>query len=65
MVQTFGPYATGDMLPFDVAPGEIVYVGTVDEDYYDAFADLEGLATVTWLERPVHGGYDLFEVDVY
>lgn len=64
MAQSYGPFVTGNMLPFEVAPGETVYVGAVDEDVYDAFADLEGLATVTWIERPVHG-YDLFEVDVY
>lgn len=49
------PLWTGNLLPHDVFPGEIFYVGTFDEDYYDAEADLD-FTTVPFFDVLVEDG---------
>jgi hypothetical protein len=53
---------SGNLLSDVVYPGEIVWVGTADEDWYDAAADLD-LGTVEFFDVFVEGGYTTtFEV---
>ena len=47
---------SGNLLPFIVIPGEVVYVGTFDEDFYDAFADLD-LGFVDFFDIFVEAGF--------
>lgn len=46
---------TGNLLTDVVFPGEFVFAGTVDEDYYDAEADLES-HTVMFFDVFARGG---------
>lgn len=46
---------TGNLLPDVVFPGEVAYVGTFDEDFYDAEADLD-LGLVSFFDVYVQGG---------
>jgi hypothetical protein len=56
------PFWTGNLLPDLVFPGEIVFVGSFDEDFYDAEADLD-LGTVSFFDIFVEGGFTTtFEV---
>lgn len=53
---------TGNLLPFDVLPGEIYFVGSFDEDFYDAEAEAD-LGLVTFFDIFVEGGFTTtFEV---
>ncbi len=53
---------TGNLLPFDVLPGEILYVGSFDEDFYDAEAEGD-LGLVSFFDIFVEGGFTTtFEV---
>ena len=53
---------TGNLLPFDILPGEIFFVGQFDEDFYDAEAEAD-LGLVTFFDIFVEGGWTTtFEV---
>ncbi len=53
---------TGNLLPFDVLPGEIVFLGQWDEDFYDAEAEAD-LGIVSFFDIFVEGGFTTtFEV---
>jgi hypothetical protein len=53
---------TGNLLPFDVLPGEVLYVDSFDEDFYDAEAEAD-LGIVSFFDIFVEGGYTTtFEV---
>jgi hypothetical protein len=53
---------SGNLLPDLVYPGEIVFVGSFFEDFYDAEADLD-LGTVSFFDVLVEDGYTTtFEV---
>jgi len=53
---------SGNLLPDVIFPGEIIYVGTFDEDLYDAFADLD-LGFVDFFDIFVEAGFTTtFEV---
>ena len=56
------PYWSGNLLPGVTFPGETVFVGSFDEDWYDAEADLD-LGTVTFFDVFVQDGFTTtFEV---
>jgi len=53
---------TGNLLPDDVFPGEVVFVGSFFPDFYDAEADLD-LGTVSFFDTLVEDGFTTtFEV---
>jgi hypothetical protein len=53
---------TGNLLDHIVIPGELVYVGAFDPDFYDAEAELD-LGIVSFFDVLVEGGYTTtFEV---
>lgn len=53
---------TGNLLPGVIFPGEIVFVGSFFEDFYDADADLD-LGTVSFFDVLVEDGFTTtFEV---
>jgi hypothetical protein len=47
---------TGNLLPTVLFPGEITYVGTFDEDFYDAVGDLD-LGFVDFFDIFVEAGF--------
>ncbi|MDA1193990.1 MAG: hypothetical protein O2894_02290 [Planctomycetota bacterium] len=47
---------TGNLLPFDTLPGEIVYVGSFEEDFYDAEAEAD-LGIIDFFDVFVEGGW--------
>ncbi len=53
---------TGNLLDFDVLPGEVLFLGSFDEDFYDAEAEAD-LGLVTFFDIFVEGGFTTtFEV---
>ncbi len=51
---------TGDLLAWDVPPAGIEFVGTFDEDYYDAYAELEFGDYVEWFDAFIGAGQNSF-----
>ena len=51
---------TGDLLAADVPPGGIQPVGTFDENYYDAYAELEFGDFVEWFDAFIGLGQNSF-----
>ncbi len=52
----------GNLLPFDILPGEIFYVGSFEEEFYDAEAEAD-LGLVSFFDIFVEGGFTTtFEV---
>ena len=47
---------TGNLLPYVTVPGEVVYVGSFDEDFYDGVADLD-LGFVDFFDIFVEAGF--------
>ncbi len=53
---------TGNLLPFDVFPGEIVFLGSFVTDFYDAEAQLD-LGIITFFDVLIEAGFTTtFEV---
>ena len=62
MAPALTDFWTGQLLPDVIFPGEIVYVGSFEEDFYDAAAELD-LGWVDFFDILVEGGWTTtFEV---
>ena len=62
-VAVVGGSWTGDLLAADVPPGGVQFVGTFDENYYDAYAELEFGDYVEWFDTFIgYGQNSIYEI---
>lgn len=60
----FGDPFTGNLLTSPLGAGSTRAIGSFDEDYYDAEADMSGGDLVEWFDVWVAGGEDTY-FDIY